>query len=269
MAYRRRYQNSYQRGREFAEQHIRDAERLSFELGGTDKDVKKWFFSLSATKLEAIFTAYGQAHGAIKEDYARSTYNSWKQGRRRMSGTVAERLFALLPPFMPVKDKFLLVESLWNHVGPRKKILIKAGTGAPIQKILDQVTTEVSKLTTNWIVPDGLTRRFNWLAQNDSTTYQQLMSHIKLREKKLGQDVLKDHIPQLKEKFAREISETTSRISYIIEVGNQMVELRLEGTGESVDVVSWYEAGAKTSESNYRWVFIVIAIIVAILFINS
>ena len=47
-------------GYERARQHIEDAQRLSRELGGTDVDVKKYFFSLPSNQLNVILTEYGE-----------------------------------------------------------------------------------------------------------------------------------------------------------------------------------------------------------------
>lgn len=270
MAYPKRKSRSYNAGYERAKQHIEDAKRLTYELGGTDTDVKKWFFSLNSSQRETIFKKYGQKYGEPKEEYARIAYPEWKSGKTKMSGLVAERLFNLLPPLMPVKDKYALVESLWNHVGPKKKVLIKAGVKASTMLVIDQVKKEVSKLTTEWAVPDQMTKRFKWLAQNDSAVYQQLLSYIKQREKELGEAVLTDQIPELKAKFSNDISETTSRISYIIDVGKQMVELRMEGSGENIDVVDWYPAGRKGSgvfsDGGNWWIWLIIGAIVLYFF---
>ena len=191
MAYRRkaaysgrqRKQRNY--GYEKAKQHIEEANRLTAELGGTDKDVKKWFFSLNSSKREVIFTKYGAKYGATKEEYARVAFTDWKTGKKKMSGLVAERLFSLLPPMMPAKVKFELVENLWKHVGPSKKVLVMAGTNSPMETIINTVKEEVASLTTSWTVPEQMTKSFNWLAQNDSAVYQQLLAHIKQKEKEL------------------------------------------------------------------------------------
>lgn len=278
MAYRRkaaysgrsRKQRNY--GYEKARQHIEEANRLTAELGGTDKDVKKWFFSLNSSKREVIFKKYGAKYGATKEEYARVAFTDWKTGKKKMSGLVAERLFSLLPPMMPAKVKFELVENLWKHVGPSKKVLVMAGTNSPMETIINTVKEEVASLTTSWTVPEQMTKRFNWLAQNDSAVYQQLLAHIKQKEKELGETVLADHIPQLKGKFQNEIGETTSRLSYVIDVGKQMVELRLEGNGDTVEVVDWYTAGSKSTSiisKNSSWIWWILIGIAVIVFLNS
>lgn len=96
--YRRR--NSGNRGLEAAKKHIEEAEQLSEELGGTDKDVKQWFFNLSAQEREEIFIRYTHVNGADAGSYARATFHDWRTGKRQMSGLVAGRLFSLLPPIM-------------------------------------------------------------------------------------------------------------------------------------------------------------------------
>jgi hypothetical protein len=126
-------------------------------------------------------------------------------------------------------------------------------------------------LTTSWTVPEQMTNRFNWLAQNENAIYQQLLGHIKQKEKELGETVLADQIPQLKTKFQNEIGETTSRLSYIVDVGKQMVELRLEGDGENIEVVDWYAAGSKNSLSSSgknNWIWWVLIGLVVMAFLN-
>ena len=79
MAYRRKRSGARNRaGYERAKQHIEDAERLTEELGGTDTDVKNWFFSLTPNKRSTIFKKYGQEYGASKEEYARLAYPKWQ-----------------------------------------------------------------------------------------------------------------------------------------------------------------------------------------------
>jgi hypothetical protein len=120
--YRRHFRSSRDEiGHEYARQHIEDYHRLVRELGGTVEDVKQYLFSLAPQQLRRILDAYEEKHGAQKRKYAAKTIEKWRTGRVHMSGTVAERLFALLPPHMPLATKYRLIENLWNHVGPNQK----------------------------------------------------------------------------------------------------------------------------------------------------
>jgi hypothetical protein len=249
--YRYYYRSNRNVGLERARAHIEDAERLTRELGGTDQDVKDWFFNRKSSELKKIFKIYEDAYGTEKADYARSTYEAWKNGTRRMSGTVAERLFEILPSMMPLKDKYSLVDTLWQHVGPSRKRLVKCGGQTPIDQVIDSVSKEVRLLTTTWEIPTTLTRRFQWLSGNDSTTYQKLLSHFKSQEKQLGERTLKEQIPQLRDKY-NEMSDITSRLSYIVDVGKQSVELRVEGVGADLTVSDWYSPGTSRYTDNAR-----------------
>jgi hypothetical protein len=251
------YKRKRNYGRERALQHIQEAKDLSRELGGTDQDVKQWFFSRSRSEMRTIFNTYRENFGGDAADYAEDTYSDWKSGKRKMSGVVAGRLFSLLPPIMPIEDKFQLVDSLWQHVGPTKKRLITAGSQADVNEILSVVKKEILMLTTDWTIPVEIASRFSWLSGNDSKTYQTLLSHIKESERQLGVRVIEEQVPNLVQKFETDWSETTGRLSYIVEVGKQSVEIRLVGNSESVVAQNWYAAsGYRSSDSEgtpYLW----------------
>jgi len=258
-------------GLERAKKHIAEAKELSAELGGTDQDVKKWFFSLKESDMKKVWSLYGEAYGQTKLEYAQLTFPRWKSGKRVMSGLVASRLFKILPPMMPVSAKYDLVESLWNHVGPKKKRLIIAGSQSSSEEIVSIFREEVSNLTTKWEIPNGMSIRFNWLSENNSKVTQELLSHIRKQEKELGERVIEQHVPILKEKFSGELKETTIRLSHIIEVGKQSVELRLQGEGSTIKVSDWYSAstGSSGSAGGTPWLWIIGLIVAAIVIFSQ
>ena len=59
----------------------------------------------------------GADMAAPAREYAANTIPKWRTGRVQMGGMIAERLFNLLPPRMPLAVKYKLVEGLWHHVG--------------------------------------------------------------------------------------------------------------------------------------------------------
>lgn len=238
-----RYRNNYRynntRSNQAALQHIEDAKRLTKELGGTDQDVKKWFFNLTSNELDPILKEYKERYGQKPYDYALDTLPKWKSGKTKMSGTVAERLFNLLPDFMPLEHKYKLVDSLWQHVGPSKKRLVEAGSDADIDEVIKVVNDEVISLATRWEIPEALNNRFNWLKGADSNVYQKLLSHIKDSERELAIKVLNEQLPILKENFVNNWQDVSSNVNYIIEVGKQSVEVRLIADKASVVAKDW------------------------------
>ena len=100
-------------GFEAAAKHVAQASELSDRLGGMDKEVKDYFFTLPADKLEAAFEQYALKFGKKKRVYAEATYSKWRVGAVQMSGQVAERLFDILPSIMPIDLKLKIVEGLF------------------------------------------------------------------------------------------------------------------------------------------------------------
>ena len=175
--------NRYNSGYEAAKKHIREAEELSRELGGTDKDVKSYFFALNGKNLRKIFVEYGKNYGEDKRQYAEEALPHWKSGKRKMSGLVAGRLFALLPRHMPLSKKFELVESLWRFKGPSSHRIIYVGPDASQTELTDIVRIHLEEKVQSYVIDEPTMKRFDWLAENDSMLYQKLKNHFLHLEK--------------------------------------------------------------------------------------
>ena len=273
--YKKRYNSRRRSGLDAALRHIEEAEALTKELGGVDQDVKEWFYTLPTAKLDKVLDSYQSEYGQKAGSYARETYADWKNKKRKMSGLVAERLFKILPSYMTIKDKYALVESLWNHVGPKKKRLIKANPQISNDEIIQAVIDEVKTLATDWQFPESMLNRFEWLSQSDTVTYQKLLSHIKKQESRLAQDILVDQIPDLKYKLEHELDQFTSRLSYVIEIGNQSVELRMSKDIQTLKVTDWHSPDidnykkSHDDELDISWGMVVFMIMLAYFIASS
>jgi len=195
----RHYSNS--RGQEFARQHIREAEAFSREIGGTDKDVKSYFFNLSHGELDKVLTLYGIKYGADKESYARETFQRWKSGQRRMSGLVAKRIFELLPPIMPLKEKYKLAENVWNHFGPTSSHSYIVGSNSSIQELEKIVTSTLEEYVDEYSVPENIKNRFKWLSAGDIEVQETLLNHFRSQQKKLIVSKLAQEVPVLQKQI--------------------------------------------------------------------
>ena len=151
---------------------------------------------------------------------------------------------------MPIEEKYKLIESLWNHVGPKRKRLVLVGRNADKDEAISTVTKEVHRITTQWTIPLELSARFKWLSGDDSEAYQLLLSHIKHHERDLGQQTLRSHVPQLSAKFADDFADYEGTFSYTMEVGKQSIEIRLEGDNQDVRVSDW--SPTRSISSTYK-----------------
>lgn len=154
------------------------ARRLSEELGGTDNDVKGYFFSLNAADLRPILDEYEQLYGRGRRVYAQNTIEAWRSGKRRMGGEVAERLFRILPKYMPLESKYVLVEKLWEKCRTSSEVNVWFGPMVAARDIRSVLHGHFEETIRPHHVPDTLQRRFEWLSAGDSVTYQQLLNHF-------------------------------------------------------------------------------------------
>jgi len=245
-------------GLERALEHIREAEALSRELGGTDEDVKKYFFSLSRNQLNGILDKYERQHGASARDYAEKTLPKWKSGEVHMSGMVAERLFSLLPPTMPLESKFQLTESLWKHVSPSSSKAYYIGHDADIEQVSQKVKQHLEDVVIHYQIPNSMEARFNWLSQGDVEVKQKLLNYFQQQEKQLLTEALRTQLPILKSHLNSEKGSLTTHAAQALKVGKHEVKVVVS---EGVDGISETAPRKKSGESDYSWIFWVFGII--------
>jgi hypothetical protein len=171
--------------RERALEHIRQAQRLSALLGGTDETVKQYLFNLPRHELKQVLAEYGLRHGHVAQEYAEQTMPKWRTKQVTMSGMVAERLYLLLPPRMPIGIKYQLAEELWHHVGPSSSKILRFGINVPYAEIIRTVDEHISAVVLDYHIPESLQRRFDWLTSDDVKVKQQLLNHLRNLDKRL------------------------------------------------------------------------------------
>lgn len=262
-------------GVERALQHIEDARRLSEELGGTDKDVKSYFFSLPSNRLSVLLDDYQQKYGSRAREYAELTIPKWRSGAVAMSGMVAERLFNLLPPQMPVSAKYKLTENLWKHVGPRSKKRLRVGSAADLDAVLAAVRSHIDEVVVAYKVPEALERRFEWLSAGDVNVKQDLLNHLRQLEKDLVVEGARTQLPVMMAHLRSSEGDYTHRLAQTLIVGNHELELLLDRAFEGVALEDWSpparnSSGRSTSSggSGAIWFWLIVAALLAIAFLS-
>ena len=221
------YYGRYNKGQEAARRHIEEGEAFSREIGGTDKDVKRYFFSLGRQNLESILKEYGQKYGYKAEDYARETIPRWHKGTTKMSGLVAKRLFNLLPPRMPIAMKYELAENVWKHFGPSSSHSYMVGPTADVPTIASIVSEKLDEVVSRYDIPENVQNRFNWLAAGDVRIKEQLLNYFRQMEKRLAVEKVNAELPVLQRQM-REHGEVTGRAKTIIQVHRHNVSIWVE-----------------------------------------
>jgi hypothetical protein len=216
---------SYNYGAERAREHIEAARALTIELGGADQKVKQWLFGLPQYELARILDAYEKAFGASKRAYAEQVIPKWRSGAVQMSGMVAERLFKLLPHFMPLSLKYEVTEGLWRHFGPSSRKTLWIGPDADMELVVTKAREHVEAVVTSYRIPDNLQERFDWLAGNDVGVKQDLLNHLRSIERELVVTSARQHVPVLLQHLRGDEARHTSRAAHVLKVGNHELEL--------------------------------------------
>lgn len=245
-------------------QHIEEAEELSEELGGTDDDVKEYFFSLTAEQLTPILAEYGDKFGTNARDYATKTLPMWKSGRRRMSGLVAHRLFSLLPRFMPIEKKFGLVKSLWEQKCPCSEKTFYVGRDADHDRLVELVKEHLSTVVRDYSIPETIVNRFSWLAQDDVDLQQKLHNYFLQLHREVVTEAVRDRIPRLLKQL-RASATLHQSLTQVVEVASHVV--RLEFTSEVSGITS--EKPHRTLGSDTGCLFVIALAIFLLLGIVS
>ncbi len=200
MGYRNntRYRRKRNEGLEMAKKHIQEAKNLSVELGGTDKDVKLYLFSLSKKELNSILNEYGENYGTNAREYAIKTIPKWKSNKVLMSGLVAERMYSILPKFMPMNEKLKLVDSLWTHLSPSSyKEFIFNIDSISSDNIVNTIKNYFNEFMIEYKIPHEMEQRFKWLANGDIEIKQDLLNYFLKKDKAFNLESLNIQLPIL------------------------------------------------------------------------
>jgi hypothetical protein len=214
-------------GQEAARRHIEEAREFEREMGGTVSDVKRYFFGLSTTQLDEIFSAYGRSYNSSAEAYARQIFPKWKSGVTKMSGLVAKRLFDFLPPKMPIAVKLELAGNIWNHFGASSRHHFTVGPTADLNSVMDSVRAKLESVIQDYDVPQNVKDRFDWLAAGDVQVKERLLNHFRQMDRKIATDSLNEQLPILQAQM-RDPSTYTKSIRTKIKIHKHSVEICID-----------------------------------------
>lgn len=257
-------------GLEAAKRHIQEARQFTAELGGVDQDVKHYFFSLPPNELHAVLQEYGEVYGERAKEYAAQTIDKWRLGRTQMSGMVAERLFNLLPPRMPLEAKYNLVKSLWHHVCPKTYRSFLVGPDVNDDALEAQVREYLLVTVVDHRLPDAMERRFAWLSAGDISVRQMLLNHLNQMERNMVLGALAEELPLFLHQI-RERADVTSRLTRIITIGKHECVLTFDPkvsgiTPSNHPPSSWSPVRSSKSGRGAIWIILLLVVLSYLLF---
>jgi hypothetical protein len=194
-----------------------------------------------------------------------------------MSGLVAGRLYALLPPRMPLEAKYKLTEALWQHVGPSSKKTLRVGIDTTVDAIVETAAKHIDDVVTSYKIPSDLERRFEWLSAGDVDIKQKLLNHLRSMEKELLVSALGQQLPVLLDHLKSSSGQLTHRLAQVAKVGKHELEILLDRNATGVRLEETMtrftsQPARQTSQPAKRnrvAVFVVIGIVVLIWVISA
>jgi len=147
---------------------------------------------------------------------------------------VAERLFNLLPPRMPLADKYRLTETLWKLHGPSSRKIMRVGPGVAPDAVVSAFRGYFTEAMTSFKLSPQLERRFAWLAGDDVATKQALLNKLVEAEKLLAAESIRLQTPVLIEHLASDTQGLNSRVAQIVTIGKHELEIILDRRAEGV-----------------------------------
>jgi hypothetical protein len=239
---------------------MEEAGIFSREVGGNDEDVKKYFFSLSARERRPIFDEYEKRYGRPAREYAERTVPDWRSGTTGMSGQTAIRLFNLLPPRMPLTAKYVLIENLWAHFGPRSKKVLRVGLDAPINMVVQAVSDHIDSTVANYKIPDNLEQRFSWLSAGDVQVKQQLLNYFRQKEKTLVVETARAKVPVMLEHLLTDDGRHTHRLAEILRIGKHELEITVDRKSSGVTLLE--PSSLRSQAGNVPWFWVIVALLI-------
>jgi hypothetical protein len=199
-----------------------------------DRDVKAYFLALSSEGLRPILTEYGRSYGAPAREYAERTIAEWRAGTVGMSGLVAERLFALLPPRMTPETKYKLVEELWRRTGPSSDRVLRVGLDATIGDVASAAGRHIEEVAVAYRIPPKLEKRFEWLSAGDASVKQQLLNALLELERAQVVEWIGMQMPVLLAHLKSDQGARTTRLAQIASIGKHRLEIVLDRSASGV-----------------------------------
>ena len=165
------------------------------------------------------------------------------------------RLFNLLPPHMPIRDKYSLVEKLWEKYCPKSNKVLLVGPNAKEDEITNGIRVHLMEVVKEYQIPEPLERRFQWLSAGDVNVEQQLLNHFLQRERDLITQGMKDRVPVLLGHL-KEHGSNTQKLEQNITIGKHSLLIRFESNNNGVRLVEPSSMKIHRSESSTsKWIW--------------
>ncbi len=141
---------------------------------------------------------------------------------------IAKRLFALMPPHMPVSTKHAIVEVIWKRYGPHSRKYVYVGSDTDYKAAMSDIARYFDGLTVQHAIPDQLERQFDWLSDNDVAVKQQLLNYFMNAQRSAALASISLNLSMMLERMKADKEGQIVKLGHIAFVGNHQLDIRAD-----------------------------------------
>ncbi len=194
----------YRRSRYYGppRQHLpSQRELISQQLGGVDTEVVNFFFTMPDSQRELVFRRY-RRFGSGAEQYARSSFESWRNGTKQISNQTLIRLLDIVPEVLDFGTRVSLYRRIRAANRHQEHVIVTVRSVADIAFIREAAARITAKARSQ---PDfeGLAERLTWLSQGDGPLARALVTAAEEQESKITSENMVRELSFLQENLER------------------------------------------------------------------
>ncbi|HJY30418.1 MAG TPA: hypothetical protein VJ306_20465, partial [Pyrinomonadaceae bacterium] len=211
----------------FAEYQLRTLKaRLSFALGGFDKDILEKFYLLTPDQLVRLFNIYSDSYGDGPAAYARKTYADWKHGAVRPSAQTINRLLDNLPLVLNFDGKCELLRKLRERHRKPEYHSLKVKADDWKEHVVPLVRAVIQK-TYRANLPENIERRLTWLSNGDMQTARAILAHAQALEGAVAVNLLQDEMQNIETALTN--LDGKGKVTHTIRLPYGHIQLKISG----------------------------------------
>jgi len=194
-------------------------------LGAAAAQTLEVFFNLGEQIVGQMMTEYRRAYGERKAEYLRKAYSQWRMGKRAVSQVVRERLLDLLPPFLPLDQKYQIIKAIYKSSLTITTLDFLLRSEKDIEVVREAVRQHVSRPDAT-VVQSIVYEIASWLSDQDAQICLAMIDRLKQEEERLLSQQALSQIQMLTD-FVSRVGMRSSA-ARIIELPSLKITIRVE-----------------------------------------
>jgi hypothetical protein len=169
---------------------------------------------------------------------------------------------------MPIATKLELAGNVWRHFGASSTHHFTVGPNADEKQVIERIRETLTAEIQDYNIPENVKNRFDWLAAGDVSVKEHLLNYFRKMDREIATDSLHEQLPVLQAQM-RNHSGHTSSVHTRMQIHKHSVEVWIDPRLDARFREGQPERQrSASSTSGLIWFLIVVAVIVAIIYLS-